>query len=265
MNENNFEKIEAYLSNSLSSDDRLSFEKQIQDNASLYEDVQAHKVTNSIILEASLLDLRGKLNTLHVNKMSGPAKLSFVKKSMIAVTATVIVGAGYLFLDKGTDLFEVFIEDTPLIVLEQNEKPSNGNDKEIFYRNEESVIIETSDKSLPQNEIELIPEVETKKVIPTHAEPKRVVVDICSSVEIGTVLELIPTCVGANRGGVIVEKENTSGGTSPYLYSINGESYDGKGEFLHLGAGDYSFYIKDANGCVVKKDDWVRIKSTSCK
>ena len=107
--------------------------------------------------------------------------------------------------------------------------------------------------------------VESREVIPTKAQPKEVVIDVCKSVEIGTELEIIPTCIGAKRGGVFVNYEKTNGGLAPYSYSMDGDNFQTEGKFIHLASGKYSFYIKDQNDCIVKKTDWVRIQSTSCK
>lgn len=41
----------------------------------------------------------------------------------------------------------------------------------------------------------------------------------------------------------------TSGGTTPYSYSLNGGKYQPKNEFLSIGAGSYNVSVKDANGC----------------
>ena len=42
-----------------------------------------------------------------------------------------------------------------------------------------------------------------------------------------------------------------SGGTAPYLYSLNGGAYQTSNVFNNISAGSYTVNIKDANGCVV--------------
>ena len=51
-------------------------------------------------------------------------------------------------------------------------------------------------------------------------------------------------------GVVGVVSGSVTGGNPPYEYSINGVSYGGSTSFSGLLPGDYSIYIRDANGCV---------------
>ena len=41
-----------------------------------------------------------------------------------------------------------------------------------------------------------------------------------------------------------------SNGTAPYTYSKDGSTYQASNVFTGLGAGSYTFYVKDANGCI---------------
>lgn len=52
---------------------------------------------------------------------------------------------------------------------------------------------------------------------------------------------------GQNNGTILVAPPTN--GNSPYLYSIDGLNFTGNGSFDSLGAGNYTFYIMDANGC----------------
>lgn len=53
-------------------------------------------------------------------------------------------------------------------------------------------------------------------------------------------------CNGASDGRIEVL---VSGGTAPYIYSMNGEAYRESGVFKHLAPGLYSIEVIDANGC----------------
>ncbi len=55
-----------------------------------------------------------------------------------------------------------------------------------------------------------------------------------------------PTCGGTN-GSVSLSASN---GSSPYVYSKDGINYGSSNVFSGLSAGSYTFYVKDANGCV---------------
>jgi gliding motility-associated-like protein len=51
-----------------------------------------------------------------------------------------------------------------------------------------------------------------------------------------------------DRDGIINIYPN--GGTAPYEYSLNGTNYDDNSSKIGLTAGDYTFYVRDDNGCV---------------
>ena len=57
----------------------------------------------------------------------------------------------------------------------------------------------------------------------------------------------IPATTGSNNGSITM---TGSGGLTPYTYSINGTNYYSGSLFSNLGAGTYTCYIKDANGCI---------------
>lgn len=54
-------------------------------------------------------------------------------------------------------------------------------------------------------------------------------------------------CAGQNNGSVQL---NASGGVAAYTYSSNGTTYQSSNTFNSLSAGTYTFYAKDANGCI---------------
>ncbi|MFN3487549.1 MAG: hypothetical protein ACK4YV_00365 [Emticicia sp.] len=54
------------------------------------------------------------------------------------------------------------------------------------------------------------------------------------------------TCFGGNDGTINVL---AGGGTSPYTYSVNGTTYQSAANFSFV-IGTYSFWVKDANGCI---------------
>jgi len=66
-----------------------------------------------------------------------------------------------------------------------------------------------------------------------------------SAVKISTAKSNVAGC---NSPGMITA--TGSGGTSPYQYSIDGVQYSGNNAFGGLMAGDYTVYVKDANGCI---------------
>ena len=54
-------------------------------------------------------------------------------------------------------------------------------------------------------------------------------------------------CNGASSGKVTI---SATGGTSPYTFANGAGAYQSSGLFENLAAGTYTFYAKDANGCI---------------
>ncbi len=54
------------------------------------------------------------------------------------------------------------------------------------------------------------------------------------------------TCAGFQNGGITVR---TEGGTPPFRFSLDNETFSSSNEFVGLDAGRYDIHIRDANGC----------------
>jgi hypothetical protein len=74
-------------------------------------------------------------------------------------------------------------------------------------------------------------------VVVTVSEPKAIALSVTS----GTISST------AGTTSLII---NASGGTSPYLYSLNGSAYQSSNTFSNLIAGTYQISLKDNNGCI---------------
>ncbi|TPE42586.1 T9SS type B sorting domain-containing protein [Pontibacter mangrovi] len=71
------------------------------------------------------------------------------------------------------------------------------------------------------------------------------VTDVAGPAEIAAATT--PTACTANNGTITVN--GVTGGTAPYSYSLDGNSYQAAANFGSLAAGEYEVYVKDANGC----------------
>ncbi len=56
-----------------------------------------------------------------------------------------------------------------------------------------------------------------------------------------------PSCFGDENGTILIE--GVEGGTSPYLYSFNGGSFDARQAYTGLSGGVYNIVVQDAIGC----------------
>lgn len=61
-------------------------------------------------------------------------------------------------------------------------------------------------------------------------------------------LTTMPVRCFGDRNGVITI--NAFGGTTPYLYSLDGKNFNGISQIVGLKSGAFDVYVKDANGCV---------------
>jgi len=56
-----------------------------------------------------------------------------------------------------------------------------------------------------------------------------------------------PSCFGKRNGSASI---SVSGGTGPYRFSLNGQTFGGSGAFLNLPAATYLAYVQDGLGCI---------------
>ncbi|MBL0134204.1 MAG: hypothetical protein IPP79_09410 [Chitinophagaceae bacterium] len=65
---------------------------------------------------------------------------------------------------------------------------------------------------------------------------------------------IIAASCGNNNGSITI---TGTGGSSPYTYSIDGSTYQAANNFNGLASGNYTVYIKDANGCISSKTETI--------
>ncbi|CAN5729465.1 hypothetical protein BH11BAC4_BH11BAC4_13100 [soil metagenome] len=77
------------------------------------------------------------------------------------------------------------------------------------------------------------------------------------SVTIGSTAAMTMTVTSSNAGGCNnagkIQLFRTSGGTSPFTYSIDNITYQSNPVFTGLASGTYTGYIKDASGCTISQ------------
>ena len=67
---------------------------------------------------------------------------------------------------------------------------------------------------------------------------------------LGLIVSTIASSCNINNGVITA---TATGGTGVLQYSIDGTTYQASNIFTGLGAGNYTIYVKDANGCIVTK------------
>lgn len=83
------------------------------------------------------------------------------------------------------------------------------------------------------------------------------VVNVTENVNLPTAMDVDltdPRCFGFRDGSLVVT--GVTGGTPPYLYSLNGGPFTPNGQFSGLGDGTYVITVQDAAGCLYTAPDF---------
>src|SRR4029079_16485861 len=75
------------------------------------------------------------------------------------------------------------------------------------------------------------------------------------------VLKTDVTCMNGSNGKITV---TAGGGTAPYSYKLNSNSYGSSGIFQNLKAGAYTITSKDARGCIKLLSVLIKNGTGSC-
>jgi len=136
MSQEEFEKIESYLTGQMSEEQLSDFKLEIENNPDLKEKVEDLKTQ---ILAVEEVSLREKLDSIHkdMSKISGSEKkstkiVSFNRFFAIAASVAFLVALGYMFLgnnDQHDKLYAEFFKPDPGLVT-----PMSSSENYEFYR-----------------------------------------------------------------------------------------------------------------------------------
>ncbi len=96
----------------------------------------------------------------------------------------------------------------------------------------------------------LAPNIYTAVVKDANGCSRSKTVTVLNASGLSLFVSALNTSCSGNSGSVTA---SASGGIAPLQYSLDGVFYQGSNTFSLLAAGDYTVYVKDANGCVVFK------------
>lgn len=116
----NFTKrIDRYLDGELSGEELRWFEKELESNSDLAEELKLHREVNQVIREKDVLDLREQLDTIHATiepeheRVLARKVLQNKYTRIAAATIAVLIAAGFLvnnLLDKPADSEKLFVK-----------------------------------------------------------------------------------------------------------------------------------------------------------
>jgi hypothetical protein len=288
---NIYEKIDIYLEGKLSGEELMNFENELNNNDSLKNKVETLKLTNELLVDFKLNELKNRINQdlknlSTENNSNGKNYLKY----FVLVGLVTLSGLGYLFLNKSDESDKIQIIQKELFNKTNN--LVKGNENSTFnsirsnVQNSKVDLNKPTQNSVIVNSIEIVKNdaatdlrINTFFENPTPtivSEPLTVERNINQNIvrEINTntnpcIQEKIKaniifeaSCVESPSGVIKVEK--VENGNSPYVYSIDhGKDFKEYSYFNNLHSGEYHILIKDKFGCL--SDDYkVVIESKVC-
>lgn len=122
-----FEKIEAYLSNSLSTEDSIAFEQELTANTELQQEVEKHRIMHTILADQDTLAFKEKLISISAKiKQEETANTALLTNrfSLFKIAASIVVlsGVGVLLWHivytknqtRDLDLYSAYYEPYPV-------------------------------------------------------------------------------------------------------------------------------------------------------
>jgi len=151
-----YEKIQTYVSGALSDTDRIAFEKEMQNNSQLAQEVSIYKNLIPVIVPNVTGEdkLRASLQEIHRTKQKGSAttKTFTLKKWYLPVAASLLLLVGMLkFLPSngtGNNMDQFFQYDQIALVSKSAQDPSYGELERAFNAGDYKTSLTLADKVL---------------------------------------------------------------------------------------------------------------------
>lgn len=265
--------IEQYLNDELSSSERARFEERIAQDPTLAEEVELYALTNSVVFESRLLDVKQKMQSNFPSNDNNTTGLNkYIVPVIVGISLLASIGA-YVYYSKedvaviqkdavteqmsNTEPEHAKTQDAEDIENASASRASNAptNSATTNTANQINTSIPTKTDSVTAPKVIVAPPIKkqatdsvapTNKTTPTQPKEK---LDPCASTSIKTEFKLTPTCTNAATGEIQILLSKTTGGKAPYSYAINNESFGMESFFNELKKGTYTIHVKDQNNC----------------
>ncbi|MCR6639225.1 MAG: hypothetical protein NVV82_09625 [Sporocytophaga sp.] len=276
-----FEKIDEYLNGELTGQELSEFKEMMEKHESLAEEVQFQKLANEAIVELNLANLRKDLKqislkqrTAKLNKLYGGIASGIILVSAIAYFAlspkTNELKAEKANLAKSPSEASAIssdtqqperIEGTPQTLTSEITTQKKNNIEPITQ-----TVPTTSDLQTVADSIMLIsatiPQASSNKLVTdqmTEHVPKKNTnqnnIVPCKADAIDAFIHIEPACkYEKGSGKITIDLASVKGGKPGYQFSLNdGVDYQEFPLFEELSSGPAQLLIKDAQGCISKK------------
>ena len=272
-------RIHDYLKGKLEGNDLIQFENELHTNESLKDDVEMHRLANSLIINNRLNS--AKQTSLDIQKQYKKGNLSskYIIGGIVLLTTLV---STFLFNKTTNDQAKTTkvqesskIESQPKLAIQSATKPVEKtiSTKETFKQTElkPTEAVETSVPSTsvsisnstekPKNQADNTTKVAQASVTETIAHKPSVLVDPCQGIKISASTSSSNTCKGDETGAIYIS--DIKGGAIPYKTEIVSAKENLKMTNKHLSSGKYNVQISDKNNCTTLIENVV-VKAIEC-
>lgn len=281
--DNNFTNIDRlitdYVKGNLKGDTLELFELKLAHNKELQEKVALEKAAHNLFLDADALILKEMM----MADMAPKSSSSTNKKWWLGgLGLAIVITSGLLLFETEKEIVTEEVVSVESVEVPKVESQSISNDeKEHVTTRETHVVkpehfeelIDSNSNVKIENVKEEIPEIVSEEVVAVEINTEVAVpeeekiIDPCDGVTFKGELKIKKADKGETNGVVTLHEELITGGTKPYLYSMDREGFSENTIFEDLSPSrKYGVFIQDANGCVALLNGGAfHMGSTQCK
>ena len=259
-----YELFEDYLTGNLTKNDRLSLEKELQDNPELKEEFDLHSLSHDLVEMRGEDLLEAEIRERFIEKKR---KSTFVKRFLLlgGVVGLFLTGTAIYFTTISNEEVLDVVKEEPHsspqeLIYEPQKEEGPQTELEKYEVKTEAPIVSVSQKNVISANENILKKdtVRNKEVLPepspkiTKTEKPKVkeeksVTAPCQGIVVGFTSKITSSCEGQNNGRISVQP---FGGERPYAFELDGMSYTAGDQIEDLSSGEYELGVVDNNGCV---------------
>lgn len=273
-------KIHDYLKGKLSGDELIQFQRELNTNETLRDEVEMHRMANQMIIN-------NRLNA--AKNVSYEIQSGYKRKALL----TKILTGGILSAVMLTGLF-VFLKtkDTEITTQQKTKAPTTNKTSTQSVETKTSEIVHETKNASPNKTVSKqtleteninkapvvnlqpqtvvatntpsVPVQNTPTIATANIEAEKAVTstDPCSGVSITAIAQGSTTCSSEENGSITVS--SFKGGKAPYRFDIFSEHGNTKMTNKHLPSGKYTVHLFDQNNCISTIEN-ILVKGVDCE
>ena len=269
---NTFQRIEDYLNGSLSDSEKTIFEKELVENAALKKQLDLSQLTNQLVFENRLLNIKELAQATHQNETSkrNSGKIALISSAVILLSLGFYIGLNkpeqksVLVSEQDTKTIITISESTPERI-EKQDLTSTENKKTEVKKVETDIkepIVELEEPKQMDNSFIHEPKPTEKQAIEKNEAKSQIKTEnVCAHIKIEASHFIQNTCLGEKSGEIVFSK--IKGGMAPYTIKLFNKENIELERKDNLAVGTYHAEIIDALNCSTKYHDFV-VKEKTC-